>query len=243
MLPVDQRLAILGAIVFGYAIAEMVFGFGMSSVTLVADGFHNLADAGGFGIAILANYAQKANAKNEAKAERIGLIGGFTNCSVTMILTFCAGVEAFSRLSVPHAAEQVHIGPMYFVCAVGGICINFFGALFLGGHGHSHGGVPCKQHGSPAPSTLEDGGVESSKLLQDPRPYNPGHGHGHGHRYPAPAFCVLCLQLIHAHTNMNSFADSHLAVTSIVTRTGTVMAAKHARDTGGFKKPTGTAMR
>ena len=178
---VEQRLAILGALVLGYAVAEMVSGFGMSSVTLVADGFHNLADAGGFGIALLASYAQ-ANAKNEAKAERIGLIGGFTNCSVTMILTFCAGVEAFSRLSSPHASEQVQIGPMYFVCAVSGICINFFGALFLGGHGHSHGGVPCKQHGSPAPSTLEAGGPESSKLLQEPRSYDLGHGHGNGKR-------------------------------------------------------------
>ena len=40
---------------------------------------------------------------------------------------------------------------MYFVCAVCGICINGFGALFLGGHGHSHGGVPCKSHSSPTP--------------------------------------------------------------------------------------------
>ena len=71
---------------------------------------NSVLDAGGFAIAILANFAQ-ANARDEAKAERIGLIGGFTNCSVTMILTFCAGVEAFSRLFLaPHIFEQVHIG-------------------------------------------------------------------------------------------------------------------------------------
>ena len=108
--PVEHRLAIVGSIVLAYAIAEMVFGFGMNSVTLVADGFHNLADAGGFAIALLANFAQ-ANAKNGAKAERIGLIGGFTNCSVTLILTFCAGFEAFSRLYfTPHIYEHVNIG-------------------------------------------------------------------------------------------------------------------------------------
>ena len=30
----------------------------MNSVTLISDGFHNLADAGGFAIAIFANFAQ-----------------------------------------------------------------------------------------------------------------------------------------------------------------------------------------
>ena len=138
---------------------------GMNSVTLVSDGFHNFADAGGFAIAILASWAQDT-AKDEAKAERIGLIGGFTNCSITMILTFCAGVEAFRRLFVsPHTSEDPHIGPMYFACAILGMCINGFGAIFLGGHGHSHGGVPCKAHGSPAPSLTEVLPVSSADVL------------------------------------------------------------------------------
>jgi hypothetical protein len=100
----------MGVIILCFSIAEMVFGMGMNSVTLVADGCHNLADAGGFGIAVFANWAQ-ANARDEKKGERIGLIGGFTNCSVTMILTFCAGFEACCRLFVaPHVYEDPHIG-------------------------------------------------------------------------------------------------------------------------------------
>lgn len=135
-----------------YAISEVLIGMGMNSVTLVADGFHNFADAGGFAIAIAANIAQ-ANAHDEAKAEWIGNMGGFANCSVTMLLTCFAGFEAFCRLFVaPHTYEDAHIGPMYFVCAMCGMCINGFGAIFLGGHGHSHGGVPCQSHGSPVPT-------------------------------------------------------------------------------------------
>ena len=123
----EQRLAVVGTVVLTYAVAEIVIGFGMNSVTLVADGFHNLADAGGFAIAILANFAQ-ANARDEGKAERIGLIGGFTNCSVTMILTFCAGVEAFSRLFLAPHIQQVHIGefPKVPVCTfVVPLCRHF----------------------------------------------------------------------------------------------------------------------
>jgi Co/Zn/Cd efflux system component len=97
--PAGQKLAIMGVIVLIFSMAEVFFGMAMSSVTLVADGFHNLADAGGFGIAVFANWAQ-AHARDaghlthrtkEQKVERIGLIGGFTNCSITLILTFAAG--------------------------------------------------------------------------------------------------------------------------------------------------------
>eukprot|EP00802_Teleaulax_amphioxeia_P007696 Tamp_07703.p1 GENE.Tamp_07703~~Tamp_07703.p1 ORF type:complete len:331 (+),score=31.72 Tamp_07703:130-993(+) len=183
--PAGQRLAIMGVIILCFSIAEMVFGMGMNSVTLVADGCHNLADAGGFGIAVFANWAQ-ANARDEKKGERIGLIGGFTNCSVTMILTFCAGFEACCRLFVaPHVYEDPHIGPLYFVCAVCGICINGFGALFLGGHGHSHGGVPCKSHSSPTP-TLSDvaaGADQETALLGHGHSHGHGHGHSHGHSH------------------------------------------------------------
>ena len=101
--PAGQKLAIMGVIVLVFSMAEVYFGMAMSSVTLVADGFHNLADAGGFGIAVFANWAQ-AHARDaghlthrtkEQKVERIGLIGGFTNCSITLILTFAAGGDIY----------------------------------------------------------------------------------------------------------------------------------------------------
>eukprot|EP00282_Hemiselmis_andersenii_P044381 CAMPEP_0172076870 /NCGR_PEP_ID=MMETSP1043-20130122/16743_1 /TAXON_ID=464988 /ORGANISM="Hemiselmis andersenii, Strain CCMP441" /LENGTH=36 /DNA_ID= /DNA_START= /DNA_END= /DNA_ORIENTATION= len=36
---------------------------------------------------------------------------------------------------------------MYFAIAVCGIVMNGAGAWFLGGHGHSHGGIAC-DHGA-----------------------------------------------------------------------------------------------
>jgi Co/Zn/Cd efflux system component len=169
-LSVGKRLITLGSIVLAYAIFELVLGFEMNSVTLVADGFHNIADAGGFAIAVLVNRAQ-VGTQDEYRAERIGLIGGLLNCSATLILCGCAGVEACRRLFVaPHVYEHPHIGPMYFFCAFCGMCINFFGAMFLGGHGHSHGGVPCKSHESPpsaSPTLPLKTTVKKYQLLDD----------------------------------------------------------------------------
>jgi len=178
----------MGAIVLTYAISEVLIGMGMNSVTLVADGFHNFADAGGFAIAIAANIAQ-ANAHDEAKAEWIGNMGGFANCSVTMLLTCFAGFEAFCRLFVaPHTYEDAHIGPMYFTCAICGMCINGFGAIFLGGHGHSHGGVPCQSHGSPVPtfdhvSASAEDAEEKGLLGGDGHAHCHSHGHTHEHSH------------------------------------------------------------
>lgn len=130
-------------------------------------------------------------------------------------------------------------GPMYFVCAVCGICINAFGALFLGGHGHSHGGVPCKDHGSPLPSMMEVAGrAETSKLLHEPHV----HGHAHGHRCLTRAHCLVrpgfgALMACDG----SLWLLSLLAATSTVIAMDTAMGVRRAQVMGGFKKQTGTA--
>ncbi len=55
----------------------------MSSVALISDGFHNLADAGSFGIALYAEHKQKSG----PAGGRAGLWGGFINCCLCMLLT------------------------------------------------------------------------------------------------------------------------------------------------------------
>ena len=133
------RLAIVGTIVLLYAVSEIVLGFMMHSVTLITDGYHNLGDAGGFVLALIISL-MKTSEKNKEKADRIALVGGFTNVTIVLILTLVGGAEAISNFFYPSHPD---IGTMYFVCAASGFFIKAFGVLFLGGvdigHGHGHG--------------------------------------------------------------------------------------------------------
>ena len=54
--------------------------------------------------------------------------------------------------------------------------MNGFGALFLGGHGHSHGGIACDAHSSKLPKAHDNG--HSCQGHGDH-----GHGHSHGHSH------------------------------------------------------------
>ena len=71
----DYRLAILGALVLAYCVAEIVLGIEFNSATLTTDGLHNLGDAFGFALAIIIS-AVKAWEKHKSKADRMALIGG-----------------------------------------------------------------------------------------------------------------------------------------------------------------------
>ena len=134
----------------GFAGSEIVFGGLFNSVALLSDGFHNLADSGAFFIALFAAIADRSGVGG--KDARMCALGGLINCSITLVLTFICGIEALRRLWLtPSARVKPDIQPVYYVIACLGICMNGFGALFLGGHGHSHGGLPCPSHPEPHP--------------------------------------------------------------------------------------------
>eukprot|EP00960_Hanusia_phi_P028824 747609-Hanusia_phi.AAC.2 len=157
----------------------MVVGAQMNSITLLSDGFHNLADAGTYGIAIITNRAQLAGG---AESHRVGVMGGMATCTTTLTLTFFAGLEAFQRLFVnPHTKELAHIGTAYFVVAALGIALNGAAMFALGGHGHSHGGLPC--HADQPPSVEDALTVEGCADAAHDGCHGHGHGHGHGHAH------------------------------------------------------------
>ena len=185
-LSMDYRLAILGALVLAYCVAEIVLGIEFNSATLTTDGLHNLGDAFGFALAIIIS-AVKAWEKHKSKADRIALIGGFANCTIVLILTFVAGVESAIRFFVP---EHVHIGPMFFVCVVSGFFIKAFGVFFLGGlevnmggvgHTHSHGDAGHSHAGkhSDDEHTDDDQGFQEADSCRVAHEHSHGHGHQH----------------------------------------------------------------
>lgn len=144
----------------------MFFGASMNSVALVSDGFHNLADAGSFAIALFASVA----GSRSGRADRLWeAIGAWVNSALSLTLTFFAGIEAFQRIFIaPHIYEKPQLTNSYFLLAISGILLNGFGAMFLGGHGHSHGGLPCSSSTQPPHQTGS-------------QPHGSGHAHGHSH--------------------------------------------------------------
>jgi len=180
---VNQRIAIMGCIVLVYSLSEMIFGATMNSVALVSDGFHNLADAGGFGIAL---FASVAGGRMGGTSRWWEAVGATANSSLSLLLTLFAGIEAYKRLFVaPHIYEKPELTASYFFLAVIGIFLNGLGAVFLGGHGHSHGGLSCPS------SHVEDPHQESGCG----HAHGHGHGHGNGHQ--------------HGHAHSHSHSHSH----------------------------------
>ena len=175
--------------------SEIIFGALWNTIALLSDGFHNLADSGAFFIALFASIADRRGFGG--KDARMNVLGGLINCSVTLVLTFGACIEAVRRLWLPpHGRLTPEIQPLYYILAVGGILMNGFGALFLGGHGHSHGGLPCPSHGSahdhacPKKSNgsraSDDEGAAASSGGPPAAPTPCCHGHfafGHAHSH------------------------------------------------------------
>jgi Co/Zn/Cd efflux system component len=179
----------------------MVFGAVWNSIALLSDGFHNLADSGAFFIALFASIADRHGFGG--KDARMNVLGGLINCSITLVLTFCAAIEAFHRIwPATEGKFTPEIKPLYYMIAIGGILMNGFGAIFLGAHGHSHGGLSCTAHGEahnhihpkkssntrtygdePAAHPPSGG---AAQLQQPPQPCCHGHfafGHGHSHSH------------------------------------------------------------
>ena len=161
---------------------------------MLSDGFHNLADSGAFFIALFASIADRQGFGG--KDARMNVLGGLVNCSITLVLTFGAFIEAVRRIWLSSESHFVlEIRPLYYMIAIGGILMNGFGAIFLGAHGHSHGGVPCHgdahNHSHPKKSGEirtygEDTAANCAGPPPAPPPQNCCHGHfafGHSHSH------------------------------------------------------------
>ncbi len=130
-------------------VAEIVGGWLLGSIALIADGLHMSTHAGALLLAALAYTFARRYAHDPRFTfgpGKLGDLAGFTSAIVLAMIAILIGYEAVSRLVAPvpiHFREAIPIAAL-------GLAVNIASAWLLGGgehpgqthgHGHSHGPV------------------------------------------------------------------------------------------------------
>ncbi|KAG8910385.1 hypothetical protein FRC01_006365 [Tulasnella sp. 417] len=164
----STKISILLAIDLVFFFVELIVGYAVGSLALVADSFHMLNDVMSLVVAL---YAIKLTKNNVASAEysygwhRAEILAALINGVFLLALCFSIFIEAIERFfSVPE------VGSPKLVVIVGslGLASNIVG-LFLfheHGHGHDHGHSHSPEPVTPPPGTksFATGNVSTSSL-------------------------------------------------------------------------------
>ena len=127
-------------------IVEIVGGWMVGSLALIADGVHMSTHAGAMLLAALAYWCSRRYASDPRFSFGTGKLGdlsAFTSAIILGMIAIAVAVEAFGRL--------LHPGPIAFSAAlpiaVLGLCVNVASVYLLHrGQGHSHGHAHDESH-------------------------------------------------------------------------------------------------
>lgn len=136
-------------------VIEIIGGYGLNSMALLADGWHMSSHAVAMGISLLAYaYARKhaTDTRFSFGTWKVEILGGFSSAMLLVMVAVLMLVQSGERFA--------HPSPIYYNEAIGiavlGLVVNFVCAWLLkDDHSHHHHGD--HDHG------------------------HPGHGHDHGH--------------------------------------------------------------
>ncbi len=114
------------------AVVQVVFGFLLGSIALLADSVHQLTDVLGLGIALLAIRlaALGVTRRNTWGWGRADVLGGMFSAILLLASTVWITVESIRRLADPHGVE----GWGVLVIAVVGLVVNSLSAVALARH-------------------------------------------------------------------------------------------------------------
>ncbi|CAG2096867.1 cation diffusion facilitator family transporter [Xanthomonas campestris] len=167
-------------------VAEIVGGWTLNSMALLADGWHMSSHALALGLALFAYRFARRNAGDlrfSFGTWKVEVLGGYTSA---MLLLGVAGLMAFQsveRLFSPRPIQYQEAT----VIAVIGLLVNLICAWWLrDSHGHAHGHHHGHDHA------------------------HDGHGHGHGHHHDGHADLNLRAAYLHV------VADAATSVLAIV---------------------------
>lgn len=137
-----------------FFLVELISGFLVHSLALMADAFHMLNDIISLLVGLWAvSLAQKATTDKYSYGWiRAEILGAFFNAVFLIALCVSIVLEAVTRLFEP---PEISSPQLILIVGCFGLASNLIGFVVLGGHGHSHG--------------HEHGGEE--------------HGHDHGHAH------------------------------------------------------------
>ncbi len=134
-----QRLIVMMFLVITYFLVELITGYSVHSLALVADSFHMLSDFIALCVGVAASRIAKwpRSAKNTFGWQRAEVVGSLVNTVVLVTLCFTIFLNAVERFIQREAISEPRI--MVYV-GIGGLIINILGLIVIGGHSHSHDG-------------------------------------------------------------------------------------------------------
>jgi cation diffusion facilitator family transporter len=158
-------------------VAEIIGGYLLNSMALLADGWHMSSHALALGLAVLAYSAARRYARDPRfnfGTWKIEVLGGYTSA---VLLVGVAGLMLFQSVERLAAPKPIHFNEAILIAAIG-LAVNLICARLLSGgpHHHDHGDHHRDPdhghaHGDPAPAHSH--GEAHSR----------GHGHSHGHAH------------------------------------------------------------
>ncbi|GAE51626.1 CDF family Co(II)/Ni(II) efflux transporter DmeF [Xanthomonas arboricola] len=167
-------------------VVEIVGGWTLNSMALLADGWHMSSHALALGLALFAYRFARRNA-NDLRFSfgtwKVEVLGGYTSA---ILLLGVAGLMAFQSLERLFSPKPIQYQEAT-VIAVIGLLVNLICAWWLrDSHGHAHGHYHGHDHA------------------------HDGHGHGHGHHHDGHADLNLRAAYLHV------VADAATSVLAIV---------------------------
>lgn len=159
-------LLVLDTIFF---LVEIIIGYTVNSLALIADSFHMLNDIISLVVALWAvNVAKTRSADADYTYGwlRAEILGALINAVFLLALCFTIFVEAIQRLIQPPTISNAQL---ILIVGTLGLLSNIAGLFLFHEHGHSHGGSTGGEH-SHSHYTDEEAQIDS-----------PEHGHDHSH--------------------------------------------------------------
>ncbi|OAX77644.1 hypothetical protein ACJ72_08055 [Emergomyces africanus] len=149
----SNRIILLLIIDSLFFLLELIVGYSVHSLALVADSFHMLNDVLSLCVGLWA--VKVANEKTSSKTytygwQRAETLGALVNGVFLVALCLSIFLEAIQRFVEPQVVKNPKL-----VCIVGcfGLLSNIFGLLLFHDHSHGHGG---HSHGHHAPEAAVD---------------------------------------------------------------------------------------
>ncbi|KAI1298549.1 cation efflux protein [Xylaria venustula] len=141
------RISIMLAIDIAFFLIELISGFMVHSLALMADAFHMLNDIISLIIGLWAVTVVKRATTNRFSYGwvRAEILGAFFNAVFLIALCISIILEALTRFVEP---QEVTNPKLILIVGCFGLASNLVGFVVLGGHGHDHGHSHSHEHGA-----------------------------------------------------------------------------------------------
>ncbi|THD28257.1 Cation efflux protein: zinc transporter [Fasciola hepatica] len=159
-----SRLVSMMVLVAAYFLVELIVGYVIHSIALVADAFHMLSDFLALVVGVIAARIAKwpSSSKNTFGWQRAEVMGGLINTVVLITLCSTILMNAIQRFIEPEPIVNPKL--MVYVGA-GGLAVNVLGLIVLGAHSHDNSNttIEVEDEGmTAAPLTSESDGERST---------------------------------------------------------------------------------